>query len=356
MDRQVKGALERYNEMVDRNAIMFDELQVNVLRSLEGYAHGLHKWWKFWQQHPALPKRGVYLYGDVGRGKSLVVNLFYECCGIEHKRRMHYNTLMKQVHDLLHLESLKQPNDADQMMSVMDRLVGDCSLLYLDEMQVRDVCEAVILHRVFRILFSRNMIILMTSNYHPNKLYEDGIQRELFLPAIDLIMEKMEVISLSGNRDYREVKGSEDRGRFYIGNGADEKLRKHFAYIVGSAKAKQAVVILGSRRVELGMEHEGIVYVCFDDLCGGKNPMWAADYKEIARSFHTIFIENIPVFGHYSQNEMHRFIVLIDELYESKSRLFCSLSTEINMLYDGMPTVDIKRAMSRLQEMSSAAW
>lgn len=357
MNKRVKGVLEQYNEMVARSEIMFDELQVNVLRSLESYARGSRKWWKFWRKHPALPKRGVYLHGDVGRGKSLVANLFYEHCGVVRKRRVHFNTLMRQVHDLLHLEGLKQHGDADQMLSVIDALVEDCSLLYLDEMQVRDVCEAVILHRVFRILFAHDITILMTSNYHPSKLYEDGIQRELFLPAIDLIMEKMEVISLSGKQDYREVKGLKYSSRFYIGQGAAAKLREHFYGIAGDNMAKRAVVVLGSRSVDIGIEHEGVVFACFDDLCGSrKNPLWAADYKEIARRFHTIFIEGIPVFDYTSQNEMHRFIVLIDELYERKSRLFCSLATEIGLLYDGIPTVDIKRAMSRLKEMNSEAW
>lgn len=357
MVKRVSTVLEQYNVMVERGEITFDELQVNVLKSFEGYANGSRQWWKFWQKSPALPKRGVYLYGDVGRGKSLVANLFYDHCGVIRKGRMHFNTLIKQVHDLLHIEGIKRGDgSSDHMASVMDKLVGDYTLLYLDEMQVRDVCEAVILHRVFNILFSRNITVMVTSNYHPKKLYEDGIHRELFLPAVGLIMQKMEVISLSGNRDYRELKGAKGCCRFYVGVGSNERLRDHFHSVVGAQQTKKAIVSLAGRRVELGSEREGVLFVHFDTLCGSKNPMWAADYKEIAKHYHTIFIESIPVFGYDSQNEMHRFIVLIDELYECKSSLFCSLSAGINSIYDGNPTVDIKRAMSRLKEMGSEAW
>ncbi|KJV67455.1 cell division protein ZapE [Anaplasma phagocytophilum] len=347
-----------YEDMVARKEIVFDSCQVALLRELVKYTNGSHKWWKFWQKRAALPKKkGVYLYGDVGRGKSLLASVFYDHCGIERKKKLHFNTLMKQLHDLLHKARLDSLQNMDHLVSSMDELIGDVSLLYLDEMQVRDICEAVMLHRVFKVLFSRKLIILMTSNYHPRKLYEDGVQKELFIPAIDLIEENMEVIALSGEKDYRVEKCSASRCKFYVGAGADQQLRDHFLNFINCQKTEKAVFVLGNNRsIYLGEASKDVIWFSFDELCGSKNPLWASDYKKIAQSYSYIFIEGIPIFDYYSQNEMHRFIVLIDELYEHKSRLFCSLACQVSELYAGVPAVDIKRAMSRLSEMGSAAW
>ena len=353
---------EVYNGMVARHEIVFDESQVAILKELGKYINTTRKKWKFWEKHSALPKRGVYLYGDVGRGKSLVASLFYDNCGIGLKRKIHFNTFIKQLHNVLHqarLDSSVGPDD-DQIAAYVGTMLGDIDLLYLDEIQVRDICEAVILHRVFSILFSRKTIVFMTSNYHPRKLY-DGIQKEQFHPAVEMIEEKMEVITLQGDTDYRvAAKNANSENcscRFYVGENASVNLRERFDAIVGFQSAIRTTFVFDNgRSIDMGEMCGDVAWFEFEELCGNKNPLWASDYKKITENYGTIFVANIPVFDFYSQNEMQRFIVLVDELYEQKSLLFCSMVSEIEHMYNGVLTVDIKRAMSRLYEMSSEKW
>ncbi|MFV9838822.1 MAG: cell division protein ZapE [Aaplasma endosymbiont of Hyalomma asiaticum] len=352
-----------YNDMVARHEIVFDELQVTILKELGKYINTTSKKWKFWEKHTTSPKRGVYLYGDVGRGKSLISCLFYDHCGVARKKKVHFNTFMKQIHNFLHQTRIGNSvkTDYDQMEVCINAFIGDADLLYLDEIQVRDICEAVILHRVFSILFSRKITVFMTSNYHPRKLYEDGIQKELFDPAVKIIEERMEVMSLSGNTDYRyAAKNSNARSyccRFYVGEKAGVKLKERYDEIVGLKREEKATFIFDNgRKIHMGKACGGVAWFCFDELCGNRNPLWASDYKKVTERFRTIFIDNIPIFDFYSQNEMQRFIVLVDELYEQKNLLFCSMASEIRHIYQGVLTVDIKRAMSRLYEMSSEKW
>ena len=352
-----------YNDMVARHEIVFDELQVATLKELGKYVKTTSRKWRFWEKSTTTLKRGVYLYGDVGRGKSLISCLFYDHCGIVRKKKIHFNTFMKQMHNFLHQARTcnSAKHEYDQMELCINAFIGDVDLLYLDEIQVRDICEAVILHRAFSILFSRKITVFMTSNYHPRKLYEDGIQKELFDPAVEIIEEKMEIISLSGNTDYRYAAGNSDARsyccRFYVGERAGVKLKERYDAMVGSKREEQATFLFDNgRKVHMGKTCGDVAWFRFDELCGNRNPLWASDYKKVTERFRIIFIDNIPIFDFYSQNEMQRFIVLVDELYEQKNLLFCSMSSEIKNIYRGALTVDIKRAMSRLYEMSSEKW
>ncbi|MDB1135204.1 cell division protein ZapE [Candidatus Anaplasma sp. TIGMIC] len=348
--------LSAYEEMVARGDILSDVYQATIVDKLAKYTDVPSGRWKFWRKRVSPPNKGIYLYGDVGRGKSLLAGLFYEHCGIVHKKRMHFNALMKSLQDQLHLARCSNTQGFDQMAASIDTIIEGAELLYLDEIQVRDICEAVMLHRVFAALFSRKMLVFMTSNYHPRKLYEDGVQRELFVPAIELLEQQMDVIALQGPKDYRVIKGMKGDRKFYIGENSSKDLRKLFLEIINHQPTEKAIFTLDHRELIITETYNKTAWFSFEDLCGSINPLWTADYRKIAENFTVIFIDGIPVFDQYLQNEMHRFIVLIDELYEHGTKIFCSMAADINNLYVGKPAVDIRRAMSRLAEMGSALW
>ncbi|AAV86833.1 hypothetical protein AM923 [Anaplasma marginale str. St. Maries] len=351
-----KFMLARYHSMVDARKIARDDLQVDVLKELMQYDQAPPKWWEFWRRPSSTAKKGVYIYGDVGRGKSMLANLFYEHSVIKKKKKTHFNTFMKDLHDLLHhMRVDNRQQDSHCISFAVNAMLQGAELLYLDEVQVNDVCEAVVLHKVFSVLFSKSLVVVMTSNYPPHGLYEGGLRRELFLPAISLLERRMQVVSMLGKLDYRSVRGQNAR-RYYVGEGADQKLHARFAGLVGSGKVESVVLTVGSRKIEVGKACNAVAWFSFEDLCGDKNPLWVADYKEIAKNFATIFIKGIPVFDFFAQNEMQRFIMLVDELYERRVRIFCSLAADINELHTGPASVGFKRAASRLAEMGADTW
>ncbi|ASI48242.1 cell division protein ZapE [Anaplasma ovis str. Haibei] len=348
--------LARYHSMVDAREIVQDDLQVATLKELMKYNRIPPKWWEFWRRPGFAAKKGVYMHGDVGRGKSMLANLFYEHSVIQKKKKVHFNTFMKDLHDLLHhmrVDNWQQ--DSHCISFAVNTMLQGAELLYLDEVQVNDVCEAVVLHKVFSVLFSKNLVVIMTSNYPPRGLYEGGLRRELFLPAISLLEQHMQVVPMLGKLDYRSICG-QDACRYYVGKGADQKLHAHFVALVGSGKVENVMLTVGSRKIEVGKTRNTVAWFNFEDLCGNKNPLWVADYKEIAKNFTTIFIKGIPVFDFFAQNEMQRFIMLVDELYERRVRIFCSLAANINELHAGPESVGFKRAASRLAEMGSDMW
>ncbi|ACZ49045.1 putative ATPase [Anaplasma centrale str. Israel] len=348
--------LARYHSMVNAREIVFDDLQFAALKELTKYDQIPPKWWELWRRPSSTAKKGVYIYGDVGRGKSLLANLFYEHSVIKKKKKVHFNTFMKDLHDLLHAMRVDNWQQGGHCIPlVVNTMLQGAELLYLDEVQVNDVFEAVVLHKIFSVLFSKNLVTVMTSNYPPHGLYEGGLRRELFLPAISLLEQRVQVVAMLGKRDYRTTHG---RGacRYYVGEDADQELHARFAELIGSGKVEEVILTVGNRKVKTGKACNTVAWFGFDDLCGNKHPLWVADYKEIAKNFTTIFIEGIPVFDYYSQNEMQRFVVLVDELYERKMRIFCSLAADISELYVGPPSMGFRRAASRLAEMGSEMW
>ncbi|MGN7661527.1 MAG: cell division protein ZapE [Anaplasma sp.] len=346
--------LSEYHRMVDAREIVFDVLQVAALQELMNYDHVPPKRWEFWRRRPSR-KKGVYLHGDVGTGKSMLTTLFFERSVIKSKKKIHCNIFVRDVHDALHkMRSAADQRGEDNCVSaVMDSILRDVDLLYLDEMQVNDICEAVIFRKILSVLFSKNLVVVMTSNYPPQKLYEDGVGRELFLPAIALLEQHMQVVAMSGCQDYREARGGQRASNYYIGEGSDQKLYEHFLRVTYSETPSNVLLAVGGRQIRSGKACGAVAWFSFSDLCGNEDPMWIADYREIAKNFSTIFIAGIPVFDLYSLNEMKRFVMLIDELYDSKVCIFCSLAANINELYDGVFPMDFRRAASRLVEMGS---
>ncbi|QXK91779.1 cell division protein ZapE [Neoehrlichia mikurensis] len=346
--------LSHYYNMIDTCKITYDKEQVNLLEKLVSYDNILPIYLYFWSLIRDCKKAGLYIYGKVGRGKSLLMDLYYHHCSIKRKKRIHFNNFMGEIHDLLH--ELRYKSIKDPITKVAKFIAKDIDLLCLDEIQVYDICDAMIFSKLFSVLFSHNIVIMMTSNYAPKQLYEDGIQYESFMPAVSLIMKYMEVIHLCGAQDYRLSKG-DDKEVYYMGKDSNDKLQEVFVEFTKGKACNSMILDVNNKKINIYKVCNNAAWFDFQDLCGNKMPLWVDDYHIIAKNFMVIFIANVPIFDLYNQNEMRRFTILIDELYENKNKIFCSFAANLNNLYySNVVPVDFQRTISRLNEMRSQAY
>ncbi|GAT78632.1 ATPase n2B [Ehrlichia ruminantium] len=352
MNRKKNEVFTTYYSMVDSGKITYDEQQVNLLEKFLPYLT-VQNVCSFLPIKRRLKKVGVYIHGKVGRGKSMVTDLYYSVCGIENKKRQHFNQFMKEIHSLLH--EYRSSYIKDPLYKVAKTMCYNVDLLFLDEIQVHDICDAMILYKLFSIIFEQKIVVMMTSNYAPIELYQDGIQRESFEPAISLIMDRMHIVHLSGKQDYRTVKDLGVEDIYFIGDHSYDSLSNLFIKMVNNKEVKSVKLCVLGRDIKVSKVCGEIAWFDFHELCG--QPLWVSDYQEIVRNFSVIFIAGVPIFNFYNHNEMKRFTILVDELYESKTRIFCSLAAEPQSLYYlcDVP-IDFQRTISRLMEMRSKSY
>jgi cell division protein ZapE len=308
---------------------------------------------------PAAP-RGVYIWGGVGRGKSMVMDLFFAAAPVAPKRRAHFHEFMADVHGRIHAR--RQAGDTDPLMTVAADIGDAARLLCFDEMQVKDIADAAILSRLFTALLARGTTIVTTSNRVPDDLYKDGLNRHLFLPFIQLIHDRLDVVALDGPSDYRlaRLAGAQT---WHTPNGADATAALSQAFfkmtdypVEDRAGVPQETLGLpGGRSLLVPKSLKGVAVFSFARLC--RQPLGAADYLAIARRFHTLFLVGIPVLGPENRNEAIRFINLIDALYEQKVKLLASADAGPDDLYvAGDSSFEFARTASRLMEMQSAQY
>ncbi|CAN7361738.1 cell division protein ZapE [Brevundimonas sp. LjRoot202] len=310
--------------------------------------------------------RGVYLWGPPGRGKSILMDLFYACAPEKRKKRAHFHAFMARVHALIRqwrtgdIETRKavfgQWKGDDPIAPVAALIASEARLLCFDELQVTDIADALILGRLFEALFENKVVLAVTSNRAPDQLYLNGINRELFLPFIDLIEARCEVVSVAGARDWRLDRLMGDRVWF---TPPDEAARAGFEALWDDLKGEQAeapthLSVLG-RDVVVERTDGGLARATFDELCG--RPLGPQDYLAIAGRFHTLFVEDVPVLGPANHHEARRFVTLIDALYEAGTRLVALAEAPPEALYrKGVGAFEFERTVSRLNEMGGAAW
>jgi cell division protein ZapE len=315
--------------------------------------------WRALGRQPAPPK-GVYLWGDVGRGKSMLMDLFFECVKVRRKRRVHFAEFMLEVHARLAGERRKEAGDP--IRPVADALAEEARLLAFDEMMVTNSPDAMILSRLFTELLAKRVTVVTTSNRPPRDLYKNGLNREHFLPFIDLIEARLDVLALNGPTDYRR-----DRlGRmntWLVPNGAQatEKLSAAFFRLTDYPVEDRAHVpsadidVGGGRTLHVPKALKGVAVFSFKRLCG--EARGAADYLAVARRFHTVILVGIPKLGPENRNEAARFVSLIDALYEHKVKLLAAADAEPDRLYEkGDGAFEFQRTASRLEEMRSEAY
>ena len=301
----------------------------------------------------AEPVKGLYLWGGVGRGKSMMMDLFFETAPEPRKRRVHFHAFMQEVHSALHKARKSGVDDA--IKPVADDIAAGVRLLCFDEMQITDITDAMIVGRLFEMLMDGGVVIVTTSNRVPDDLYKDGLNRQLFLPFIELLKERMEVAELASPTDYRQDRMSGSPVYFTpIGRESRAQIEEVWQRLT-HGKAEPHTLTVKGRTITLPGFHNGVARARFFDLCGA--PLGPADYLAIAEAVRVLVLEDIPRLSRNNFNEAKRFVTLIDALYEARVQLIASAAAVPEMLYvEGEGTFEFERTASRLREMQSADW
>ncbi len=297
--------------------------------------------------------QGLYLWGGVGRGKSMLMDLFHAHVGIAEKRRVHFHAFMQEVQAALH-EARKTGVD-DAIKPVAEAIAKDIRLLCFDEMQITDIADAMIVGRLFEKLFEAGVFVVTTSNRHPSELYKDGLNRQIFLPFIDLLMEKLEIDQLEAMTDYRQDRLAGEQVYFSpLGHDATEAVNALWRDLTQGREEELCLEVKG-REVHLPRYWAGMARASFWDLCG--QPLGPADYLALVGAVKLLVLEGVPRLDATKFNEAKRFVTLIDALYEGHVRLICTAEDEPERLYlEGAGSFEFERTASRLREMQSADW
>ncbi|MBV1693443.1 MAG: AFG1 family ATPase [Hyphomicrobiales bacterium] len=298
--------------------------------------------------------KGLYIHGKVGRGKTMLMDLFHEAVRFEPRRRVHFHAFMQEVH--ARISKAREHVDGDPIPVVAEEIARSARLLCFDELHVTDIADAMILGRLFTQLFDRGVVVVATSNVPPDRLYWQGLNRQLFLPAIAEIEGHMDVMELVAARDFRLERLT---GRKLYFSPADAQaaasLRAIFHELTGSERGAQRSIDVGGRRLMVREAAEGVALMSFAELCG--SPLGTHDYLALADAFHTLILEQVPVMAADQRAEARRFINLIDTLYDEHVALVVSAEAEPDRLYvDGKEAFLFERTASRLMEMRSAGY
>lgn len=355
-----EGALEE-DPVQRRLAIRLDELSQALENSrLSSKSSSLG--WLFSRGRNRETVKGLYIWGSVGRGKSMMMDLFFANTRFEPKRRAHFHDFMAdaqaRIHE--HRQAFKrgEVKQEDPIPPVARAMARQAKLLCFDEFSVTDIADAMILGRLFEAMFRERVVVVATSNVAPDDLYRDGLNRQLFLPFIELIKSHCEVWELDARTDYRLEKLA--RAPVYIaplGEKAARAMEAAWKRLAGPGEDSQETLTVKGRKLAVQRVRDGVARFSFEELCA--RPLGAQDYLAIARRFHTIFIEDVPIMGLAERNLAKRFINLIDALYDNRNRLVISAAANPHALYQaqsGVEAFEFQRTASRLIEMQSEAY
>jgi cell division protein ZapE len=297
---------------------------------------------------------GLYLFGGVGRGKSMLMDLFFDNAPVLAKRRVHFHAFMQEVHAGVH--AARQTNSTDPIRPVADAIADSAVLLCFDEFQVTDITDAMILGRLFEALFARHVVVVATSNRPPDDLYKDGLNRALFLPFIKMLHDRVDLVELDTQIDYRHsLEGGASNYFTPLGPVASAGMAAAWRRETGGEPAAPVTLSIHGRRVRIAQATDDTGRASFEELC--ENPLGASDYLAIAERFRAFFIDGIPKLQWSQNNEAKRFVTLIDAFYEARMRLYCSAEVPPEDLYtEGAGAFEFDRTVSRLAEMQSTAW
>jgi cell division protein ZapE len=356
-----EGPLARYRAWRGRGQLLHDPAQEFAAEKLQGLARALAEYhpghgesgWRVrlgLADAPEPPPMGLYIFGKVGRGKSMLMDMFFDCVAVSRKRRVHFYEFMQDVHGRLHR---RRAEKGDPIGLVAHAIAEEATLLCFDEFQVADIADAMILGRLFAALFAAGVVVVATSNRPPDELYQDGLQRERFLPFIELLKQKLDMLELEGARDYRLERFV---GRQVYFTPADDRayraLERAFADLTDNSSAPRATLVVQGRTLIVPRAAKGVAWFGFDALCGAA--LGPADYLALCRNFRSFVVENIPRLGPEQRNEAKRFNIFIDTLYEAHGNLVASAAALPQELYTtGDGAFEFERTVSRLIEMQS---
>jgi cell division protein ZapE len=362
----------RYAALIAAGKIEADPAQAELVRHFVALERRLeerrlaHKssslGWLFAKKANAAVLKGLYIYGDVGRGKTMLMDLFFETSGEQKKRRAHFHEFMADVHERIHVyrQDIKNGSlpEQDPIQRAAGAIADETRLLCFDEFHVTDIADAMILGRLFTKLFDLGVVMVATSNVAPNDLYKDGLNRKLFLPFIALLQRQCEVVRLDARTDFRLEKLTGVKA-WYVPPDAVAKaaLDRAWHHLAGDTDGEATDLIVKGHIVHVPKAAMGVARFDFKDLCA--KPLAASDFLKIAQDFHTLIIESIPVMDLPQRNEAKRFIILIDTLYDHAVKLLASAEAEPDALYVGTTGYEVnefKRTASRLIEMRSQSY
>jgi cell division protein ZapE len=331
-----------------RAIIRLDDLQLRLLNQNQQFQK---KWWHNFlaRDNTLKPVCGIYFWGGVGRGKTFLMDIFYQCVPIEKKQRRHFHQFMNEVHD-----SLKQTGDTEQPLEQVAReLSATVNLLCLDEFMITDIGDAMIISGLLEALFKQGVVLVTTSNSPPDGLYQDGLQRARFLPAIESLNQHCEIVNLDGNQDYR-LQGLQQTHLYNLPHSAavHEDINAYLAAHVTTVQFQANDLVVNGRALEFQSCAEDTVWFSFEQLC--KTNRSQNDYLELARLFNTLILTDIKPMTADSDDVAKRFVLLIDILYDHQVILICSAAVTPELLYQGERLkFEFKRTSSRLIEMQS---
>lgn len=345
--------VQTYGEKVALGELTEDPAQVAVLPEFDRIQNELKLPAKRgWFSKTIPPPKGLYLWGGVGRGKSMMMDMFVESLD-QPCRRVHFHAFMQEIHAALHVARKRGIKDA--LAPVAKVVAADIRLLAFDEMQITDITDAMLVGRLFQKLLAANILVVTTSNRPPKDLYKNGINRQLFLPFIKLIEENLVVYELVSPTDYRQNRLALRPVYFTPNNRLAQTQIDHIWDDLTAGHAAPWTLQVKGRQLLLPLFFNGVARVAFLDLCG--QALGAADYLALAKAVRVLMIEDIPQMGRSNFNEAKRFVILIDALYEARVRLICSAAANPEMLYlDGEGTSEFDRTASRMREMQSEDW
>ncbi len=364
---------QRYDHLVETRAIARDPAQEEIVAALDQLidelcAKRLAKkssalGWLFGKKRDRHAHvEGLYIHGHVGRGKTMLMDMFFELVPVRRKRRMHFNDFMAEVQDRIQKQRLARKNGEtkqdDPIPPVAAALAEEAWVLCFDEFTVTDIADAMILSRLFSALFANGVVLVATSNVAPDDLYRDGLNRGLFLPFIDVLKRHVQVLDLDADRDYRLEKLN--RMPVYLtpaGLAADRQMDEAWQKVTKGQAVAPATLTVKGRHVPVPLASEDAARFTFADLC--EHPHGARDFLAIAAHYSTVFIDHVPVLAEGKRNEAKRFILLIDTLYDQQVRLVLSAEAPPQHLYAGKrgtEAFEFDRTVSRLMEMQSGDW
>ena len=364
---------QRYDHLVQSGAVERDPAQERIVAALDRLIDDIsakrlaHKssalgWLFAAKRQPREPVKGLYIHGGVGRGKTMLMDMFFELLSVRRKRRVHFNDFMADVQDRIqkHRQARKEGTvkEDDPIPPVARALADEAWVLCFDEFSVTDIADAMILSRLFSALFAGGVVLVATSNVAPENLYRDGLNRQLFLPFISLLERNAHVMTLDAEKDYRQEKLN--RLPVYVtpdDAAADRALDDAWKAMTQGQPTGEVTLTLKGRQLVVPRAAGDAARFSFADLC--EKPLGARDYLAIAGRFSTVFIDHVPVLGEGKRNEAKRFILLIDTLYDHRMRLVLSAAAPPEALYTakrGTEVFEFERTASRLVEMQSSDW
>ncbi len=363
----------RYEALVEAGEIERDDAQLAVVKALDKLNERLAQTrlatkksalgWLFGKSSPSQePLKGLYIWGSVGRGKTMLMDLFFSLAVTKRKRRVHFHEFMADVHERVYAArkaiAAGEIKGDDPIKPVAARISEETRLLCFDEFAVTDIADAMILGRLFTQLFEKGVVVVATSNVDPNDLYKDGLNRGHFLGFIELLQSRVDVLRLDARTDYRLEKLS--GASVYaqpLGVEADRRLDALWTALVQGEPARSEVLEVKGRKIPVPQTAAGVARFTFAELC--EQPLGAADYLQIAHSYHTVIIDHVPCMDKPQRNAAKRFINLVDALYDSRVKLILSAAAPPEQLYQattGTEAFEFDRTVSRLIEMQSQEW